>query len=546
MSPKQLPRYKSLWKKESNDKNALYVDMSYDSDNFPLEMYYKYCQDASPVTPSTKNNELSQQHRINGNAEFGRKNWHLAIEWYNKSLCFAENESDLIALSFANRSACFLKLKMCEKCLVDIDLAMKNNCPARLMEKLEARRKECLKLMEDGLEFVPNSPILSFQPKPLFPSMATILQIEKSNKFGRFIKTNSEIEVGQTVMVEKAYVSKVIVDKYVRCNICYRLETNLVPCKKCNGDMFCYQECEENSFHAIECNTKTMAEVEQISMFHLKIIRSVLMAVKILPSIEQLMAFVERTIVEDSSDIPEIEPVDDLERYRMFLKLWMNSKIENNMLNWRIFFIFNKLMEHSDFQAKFTTLKYQRFLMHLIGHHSGIIHYNARSSIKIFGTTYTTELQPLITAYFNHSCAPNVATVSCDNVIATIAIRPIKKGEQLFISYFGRDLNRDTAGRRRHFDEFFDFICKCERCRSTVPFTPFETAYDFDLIRYVLDNYFNKKFDFSNESNVKYCIDKCTAYAKENGHKLWTDEVTFIMDCFVSMLQHQFKYKLTL
>lgn len=543
MARNNLPRFKSLWKKESTDKNALYVDISVDPEDFPLETFYEFGHDTEP---STKNNELSLQFRNEGNSAFSGKNWHLAIDLYNKSLCFAENGSENIGLAFGNRSACFFNLKMFNKCLIDIDMALKSNYPDRLVEKLETRRNNGLKLIEDGLEFVPNVPVLTFEPKMMFPSMGNILQIEKNKKFGRLIKTNADVAVGETVLVEKAYVNKVIIDKYIRCNICYRLETNLVPCKDCTDDMFCYQECEWNSFHKIECNMKTMGKVDQISMFHLQIIRSVLMAIKTIPNIEQLMIFVEKTIAEDPLEIPESEPDDDLSKYRMFLKLWINSRIETNLFIWRVFFIYKTLMDNSDFQALFTSLKHQRFLMHLIGHHSGIIHYNARASIQVLGTTYATELQPLIAAYFNHSCAPNIATVRCDNVIAAIAIRPIRKGEQLFISYFGRDLNRDTAGRRRHFDEFFDFVCYCERCRSTVPFVQFVNTYNLEWIQYVLINYYNKKFDFSNESNVKHVTDKCAEYSRENGRNLWTDEVTLVMDCFVHMLEHKFKYKLTL
>lgn len=542
MAQNKFPRFKSLWKKESINKNAIYVDISSDPNDFPLATFYECSQETKPPT---KNNGLSVEYRQKGNSAFGQENWHLAIEWYNKSLCFAENGSENIGLALGNRSACFFKLSMFSKCLIDIEIALKSNYPDRLVEKLETRQKDCVKLMEDGLQFVPTKPVLTFEPKKMFPSMGNILQIDKNKKFGRFIKTNSDIAVGETVLVERAYVSKVIIDKYVRCNICYRLETNLVPCKECTGDMFCYQECEWNSFHKIECNMNTMGGVDQISMFHLQIIRSILMAIKTIPNVEQLMAFVEKAIAEDPMEIPESEAIDELMKYRMFLKLWINSKHENDMFNWRVYFIHKKLMENSDFQAMFTTLKYQRFLMHLIGHHSGIIHYNARPSIQVLGTSYATELQPLIAAYFNHSCAPNVATVSCDDTLTAIAIRPIKEGEQLFISYFGRDNNRDTAGRTRHFNEFFDFVCQCERCRSTAKFIPFLNSYNLEWIQYVIANCHNKEFDFSNESTVTYAHDKCAEYARVNGRKPWTDEVALVMDCFARMLAHKLKYKLT-
>ncbi|XP_037041582.1 SET and MYND domain-containing protein DDB_G0273589-like [Bradysia coprophila] len=540
MSQSRPVRFKSLWKKESNDKNALYVDITTDPDRFPLETFYRKNQE---TRSAEKDDNLSLQYRKNGNYDFACNNWHSAIKWYNKSLCFAENGSPNIGLAIGNRSHCFRKLNMFQKCLVDIDLALKCNYPEESMHILEARREECLKYINDGQEFVPHVPVLSFEPKDRFPSMANILNIEKNRKFGRHIKANADIAVGETVLVEEAYAHKVIIDQYVRCNVCRRLDTNLVACKDCTDDLFCYQECEGNRFHKIECNMKTMGTVEQISMFHLQIIRTVLVALATFPNIEQFVAFVEETIADDTLDIPESEPVDDRSKYRMFLKLWTNSTIENDMFNWRVFFLHKTLMRHSEFKKAFAPLKYQRFLMHLIGHHSAVIHYNARSSIQALTTSYTTELLPLIAAYFNHSCAPNVCTVICDNVVSAIAIRPIKKGEQLFISYFGRSLHRSTAARRQHFDAYFDFVCECERCRSLEPFV---SSYDLGLIKWVLSNYHKCKFDFNDEKAIALFRDKCAEYARKHGRKLWTDEVTHVMDCFVHMIEHQFKYRLTL
>lgn len=62
-------------------------------------------------------------------------------------LCFAENDTENVALAYGNRSACNFGLKMYGKCLTDIELAINANYPDRLKSKLEKRKAECLKLV---------------------------------------------------------------------------------------------------------------------------------------------------------------------------------------------------------------------------------------------------------------------------------------------------------------------------------------------------------------------------------------------------------------
>jgi tetratricopeptide (TPR) repeat protein len=64
----------------------------------------------------------------------------------------------------------------------------------------------------------------------------------------------------------------------------------------------------------------------------------------------------------------------------------------------------------------------------------------------------------------NHSCEPNVATASASNShkITFLAIRPIKKGEELSISYI--DETKPFPERQRILSESYAFTCQCEKC----------------------------------------------------------------------------------
>lgn len=126
----------------------------------------------------------------------------------------------------------------------------------------------------------------------------------------------------------------------------------------------------------------------------------------------------------------------------------------------------------------FTSAKKQRFLEHLILHHIYVVNRNAFLACSLAEYTYKAELGPFNTListmyvsgqtknvevttglaietdkysaslgnfygrgialdsmHMNHSCVPNVARIFVDNKIIYRVIRPIKVGEELFVSY---------------------------------------------------------------------------------------------------------------
>lgn len=115
----------SLWKKESTESDSLFIDIFDGVRN--MEVYnaingIKALHQLFYVSP--KSCESSLKYRSEGNSFFIRKEYQKAMEMYNKSLCFAKDASENISLACANRSACFMELKMYEECLIDIELAI--------------------------------------------------------------------------------------------------------------------------------------------------------------------------------------------------------------------------------------------------------------------------------------------------------------------------------------------------------------------------------------------------------------------------------------
>lgn len=62
----------------------------------------------------------------------------------------------------------------------------------------------------------------------------------------------------------------------------------------------------------------------------------------------------------------------------------------------------------------------------------------------------------------NHSCDPN-AELECDGRhVQLVALREIKEGEEIFISYI--DENEPLEVRKEMLEERYFFTCGCQRC----------------------------------------------------------------------------------
>lgn len=166
-----------LWKKESQQSDALYLDIFAVTEG-GKEVLVDVLNDLRTKSSiSSKNDALSSQKRKEGNVQFGRGNWNDAMEFYNASLLYAENRSTTISLAYANRSACFLKLKKYKECLMDIEFAKEAGYPRDLLPKINVRESECLKAMEENGQSMEFELKLDFEPDRCFPSMANVLKV---------------------------------------------------------------------------------------------------------------------------------------------------------------------------------------------------------------------------------------------------------------------------------------------------------------------------------------------------------------------------------
>lgn len=104
----------------------------------------------------------------------------------------------------------------------------------------------------------------------------------------------------------------------------------------------------------------------------------------------------------------------------------------------------------------------------------------------------------LIAPLINHSCDPNIKFVSYDDKIVYFAIRPIKAGEQLFMSYGPKSSIASLKDRRKALKEFDIYKCYCDACKFNYPMSEFpkvliapinfDTSSVVELIEYFKNN----------------------------------------------------------
>lgn len=519
-----------LWKKESTDDGDIHVDFL---PKLPSKLWDEIYERNHSYTEHhffgkalkpTKSDRVSTDFRLMGNKQFQQKRWREAMEHYNQSLRFAEVGSENVSLAYANRSTCFLHMKRYTQCLNDIALAKENNYPKPLMHKLDDRESRCLEEMKKSCNIEveeDNETKLSFDPDEIFPCLANVLEIKTDKTFGRHIVAKCDIDVGQTVLVEEAFVSCFDSSDRIFCFNCVTALKNFIPCHYCTDAMFCDEICMQNDeIHKIACG----ASYNRLPGIKL-ITETILIALNAFETVDDLMEFVERELAAPRSDLPK-NCSDAQFKYGMFLKLIASPRETNADQVCKQYITYRFIMDLPLCGARFNSIKKQRFLMHLIWQHKLI-----SNNVFLYGMSNNNvdNMQILgnIQSLFNHSCMPNMFYYVHQNKLFGITMRPVKKGAQLYICY-SENLWHTSIDERQHFlKRAFQFTCKCSRCvaRSRPGNSSMMQADPvFQSIRQL--KYSFRRSNVDGRSDMKQL---CFEFLQKYGHLPSSDEIVFVM-----------------
>lgn len=399
-----------LWKKESKHRNALFIDCFAVLD----DDYKKIAVDRLRVAQNDsfeKSNVASEHFQELGERKFRKRKWTEAAELYNRGVCLAETGSKSLELALKARANCFAERGMGEEASIDMDLC----------EPVAKRRSGRIQEQKFSFRSEMNRPFLQ---NTKFPSLASALEIRQNSEFGRHIVAKCDICVGVTIAMDRQFAG--IVANYTEpqqayCLTCLRTDANFIPCPNCIDAMFCSHQCQQsNDIHQLECQTL----FHRLNSSKAKLaIQLVLIAVQHFPKVDALMTFVDRIL--KSNNLNKLAN-DSFPSYGVLLKLHCCPN-KNDMK--RAFEAFNfAMMTMPMMQCYFNSIASQRFLMHLLVHHLGVIRMNG--FYDTFGWTNNLHSHYIYDtiSLLNHSCAPNAHYMYQNNVGTLVTVRPIKKG----------------------------------------------------------------------------------------------------------------------
>lgn len=395
-----------------------------------------------------KSRYLAMAYRQRGHKYGKRNDWNKAIFYYTKSLCYAPLTSRFTGVAYGYRSIIFAKMDLHVRALIDIGLALKSACPYWLPTHLENNGNKYAEIAKPLP--APKDIHIDYPLHSMHPAMASVIAISENSEFGRYLSATEDIDVGKVILFEEFFAFGASNGREFQCETCLRQNENFIPCTRCANVVFCNEECQQanqthqimcgNGFHELNCSIKLTAQ-------------TIFMVMNEFETADELMEFVLNVCNEDADSLPS-QTTDFRAKYRFFLKLQKSKNPHNIESAYEIFHI---LVKTQCIRAYFNTVAKQRFLMHLICHHQMI---NTLNGFAIDDCSMVFLLISII----NHSCTPNVITTVINNQMICRTIRPIRRGEQLFISYLN-DLAPSSDKQRRDIEETWHFCCCCEVCK---------------------------------------------------------------------------------
>lgn len=510
-----------LWKKESNDANALFI-----------KLFDTNLTNEARQSPFKKNNVISDEHlRLVETKLSTFKHgkvcsiWDDPVDNCNAALRFAELETENVSKAYTARSECFLLLGNIKASLFDIEMAKSGNCPRNLLRKLKQIFNECQKLKNvlDKSNIIEHIPKLGSSPDPKFPMMSNKLKIQQNAEFGRHVVAKCDIAVGENVVVEESFSSATLFGFVKVCATCQAERKNFIACDKCTEVLFCDINCKNrNLFHDFMCGIEL-----NMPKYHKIIMQTVLMAIGMFKSVDHLMKFIASVVAEGRDKLPD-SVKDRQSEYRLFLKLNSHTGIVWLPLYFDMASkIYSDLLKLPRVREKFVAEYQQRFLMHLTLKHTLICNQNAFKSTQLLKTYMNISTA---SALFNHSCAPNLIHSPKNNVTIFTTSRPIKKGDQLFITYTGLDNKQEIQSFGNASK--YGFECKCEKCE------PRWKQSDRDLMKSDKNYQFlvKKQHEIENNETRSILMELCKRFLNKFGYLPWCDEIEFVIGIYSSCL----------
>lgn len=408
-----------------------------------------------------------------------------AVLEINKALCSAPNDTESIGLLYATRSNILEKMTLYAEALESNKLALDSILsPCKRGEAENAQRELSRKVCAGGKKEHHNFRVaLSYPACPSNPFVIKDIRVEEDCQYGRYLKTERDLEVGDVICIEQPYVKTIQPEQiYTRCTHCLEEAPHLlVPCTGCTNAMFCSRKCLESawdSFHQFECSisAELMTLDQDVSRLAM---RTFLVVVRLFNNeIAQLRHFVTENKCRKLSPF-ELDQ-SRLCKQEQFLAFYNGNCVDTHMSECvraanrtESARLASLLSRKCVFARQLECDQLKVFLMELFYHLNCV---NTNNSYEVGGPSLVHDKVPTCIGLFlcmsmaSHSCAANVARLRVDGVSQMwVVTRPIPCQSQIFDNYGAFFVNQPREERQLRLQEHFGFKCTCIACCNDYP-----------------------------------------------------------------------------
>uniref|UniRef100_A0A1Q3EXI8 SET and MYND domain-containing protein 4 n=1 Tax=Culex tarsalis TaxID=7177 RepID=A0A1Q3EXI8_CULTA len=381
------------------------------------------------------------KHREAGNRFYRERNLVKAMDCYNQSICYAQLDSEQLGMGYANRSAVCLEQGDYEYALFNIDLAKKHNYPEKQMPKLLVRERNCKQRIADGHSkgTVPSPRInLNVNTNPRIPFLANGIAMTYDSRFGRGLIAEKDFNVGDMILDEKIELgAHNFFMSYLQCNQCFANYSQLlIPCPTCVLFMYCSKECRELSwklYHRFECGvaSKLCCVSGSGDMIFPRLFFYGLSQFG--DDLQAMMEYCEKKVSRESNPLDvDYTNLDRLDVFKTLhnthrRKLESSQGGKRGVASYYVVYLMNPAV-----RSIIRTESHRRFFLRSLLLYSSML-YPLATTHSIDG--HLSAVVRPIGSLLNHSCDPHAIQTFDSGRWKVILIRPVQKGEQIFMTY---------------------------------------------------------------------------------------------------------------
>jgi phage FluMu protein Com len=445
------------------------------------------------------------------------------FDLYNEAVRHCKDKSEMLGNIYAARSGIFFNVGNRQKCLEEIDRALKCEIPQKLKDDLLWRKYECMRGVKGSTAFLSNvAGLLSSKehklskeakhevlkmgqygydhfgtPKPknlnpvshpddiavkisgkenlLISGASDGLMLKFLPERGRFYVATRQIQPGEILIVEKPYACVLFAENWeTHCQYCADPVKNGIPCTECASVIFCSDSCRSkaHSYHSIECN-------HMMNLAQFACTGGPYLAYRMITA-HPLDYFLQRKdIISELRDAStKVMPLDYIESNEYVNVYCLTDhaaqKSPEDIKESMITAVYmTKLLERGGYFGLEPRLEDKIFICMLL-----------LRNIMIFDCSYFTYHERTLNdhntleeppdrgmAIFsaaslaNHSCAPNMSHYFINGHIVFRAMGVIDEGQQCSISYGDYFMSSPLYKRLEYLAGYF-FDCDCPACKN--------------------------------------------------------------------------------